>query len=178
MKDGKRLSLVYVQFPETRTGVAAATFIQSELRERGIDVAIKSISNAQLFLPKTGMLASGNFDMAYVPWQMGADPDDSFLFRCDGDGNVMRWCNAQVNQLERDAVSTIELANRKRIYSQIETIVARDVPIVFLFNPSYVYAYDKRLQGFAPNAFSPTWNAWQWSVIPSVASKARSRGTE
>ncbi|MBV8354444.1 MAG: hypothetical protein JO101_03930, partial [Candidatus Eremiobacteraeota bacterium] len=61
-KDGKPLALVYVQFPETRTGVATATFVQSELRDRGIDVTLKSVANAQLFLPKTGVLARGDFD--------------------------------------------------------------------------------------------------------------------
>ena len=164
VKNGKRLSLVYVQFPETRTGVAAATFIQAELRLRGIDVAIKSISNAQLFLPKTGILASGNYDLAYVPWQMGVDPDDSWLFRCDGAGNVMRWCDRRVDALERQAVSTVDMARRRKIYAQIERIVAQQVPILFLFDPSYLYAYDKRLDGFWPNAFSPTWNAWEWSL--------------
>ena len=163
-KNGRRMELTYVQFPETRTGVAAATFIQAELRVRGIDVTIKSISNAQLFLPRTGILATGNFDLAYVPWQMGADPDDSFLFRCDGVGNVMRWCNRRVDALERQAVSTVDMAARKRIYAQIERIVAREVPIVFLFDPSYIYAYDKRLSGFEPSAFSPTWDASQWQV--------------
>lgn len=163
-KNGKRLSLVYVQFPETRTGVAAATFIQAELRLRGVDATIKSISNAQLFLPKTGILASGNYDLAYVPWQMGADPDDSWLFRCDAAGNVMRWCDRRVDALEQQAVSTVDMATRKKIYASIERIVAQQVPVLFLFDPSYLYAYDKRLDGFWPNAFSPTWNAWDWRV--------------
>ena len=39
------------------TGVRVATTVQAALRERGIDVTIKSVSNAQLFLPKTGTLA-------------------------------------------------------------------------------------------------------------------------
>jgi peptide/nickel transport system substrate-binding protein len=164
VKDGKRLSLVYVQFPETRTGVAAATFIQAELHLRGIDVAIKSISNAQLFLPKTGILASGNYDLAYVPWQMGADPDDSWLYGCGGAGNVMRWCDRRVDALERQAVATVDMAARKKLYGKIERIVAEQVPILFLFNPSYLYAYDRRLEGFWPNAFSPTWNAGEWSL--------------
>ena len=71
------LQLLYVQFPETATGVRVATTVQAALRQRGIDVTVKSVSNAQLFLPRTGVLAAGLFDLAYVPWTMGADPDDS-----------------------------------------------------------------------------------------------------
>ena len=60
-KDGKPLALTYVQFPESETGVRVATFVQSELGARGLRVTIKSLSNAQLFLPKSqgGTLANG-----------------------------------------------------------------------------------------------------------------------
>ena len=157
----------YVQFPETATGRSAATFVQRELHDRGIDLAIKFISNAQLFLPAAdgGVLASGRFDLAYVPWFMGADPDDAFLYGCrDAAKNYMRYCDPRVERLEREAASQPDRAKRRAAYVAIDTIVARDVPIVYLFNPTYVYAYRTRLRGFAPNAFVPNANAYAWSV--------------
>jgi len=165
-KDGRLLALEYVQFPETATGVRAATMIQSELRERGVDVQIKSISNAQLFLPSVrgGTLASGAFDLAYVPWTMGADPDDSALLACRGAENYMRYCNAQVDRLEQRALSATNQGDRKRLYSQIAQQVARDVPVIYLFNARYIYAYRRALAGFHPNAFVPTWNASRWRI--------------
>lgn len=166
-KNGKPLALTYVQFPETTTGVRAAALVQRELFDRGIDVTIKSISNAQLFLPARdgGTLAKGAFDMAYVPWMMGADPDDRFLLACtDGIKNYMRYCDRDVDRLENVAAAEPDRAKRKLAYAQIDARVARDVPIVYLFNPNYIYAYAPRLQGFAPNAFVPTWNAYAWSL--------------
>jgi peptide/nickel transport system substrate-binding protein len=166
MKRGQPLALTYVQFPESQTGVRVATFAQSELNARGFNVTIKSLSNAQLFLPKAqgGTLATGAFDLAYVPWPMGADPDDSFLLTCSGASNVMRWCDPAVDALERRALTAPSQGERKRLYAQIERRVAAAVPIVYLFNPSYSYAYRPRLAGFSPNAFNPTWNAYQWRV--------------
>jgi peptide/nickel transport system substrate-binding protein len=166
MKDGQPLSLTYVQFPESGTGVRVATVVQSELAARGVRIAIKSLSNAQLFLPKSqgGTLASGGFDMAYVPWPMGADPDDSFLLACSGTANYMRWCDPQVDALERRAVVAPRRAERKRLYAQIERRVADAVPIVYLFNPSYSYAYRTALRGFSPNGFDPTWDAYRWTL--------------
>lgn len=166
-KQGARLALTYVQFPETTTGVRVATMVQEELRLRGVEVSVKSIASAQLFLPvqEGGTLASGNFDLAYVPWQMGADPDDSFLLSCRGAGkNYMRYCDAAVDRLEAAAVAEPDRAKRRAEYQQIDRIAANDVPLVYLFNPKYVYAYRTRLKGFAPNAFSPTWNAYAWSL--------------
>ncbi len=164
---GRPLAFTYVQFPETTTGVRAAAFIQRQLFERGIDVTIKSISNAQLFLPAAegGTLAAGRFDLAYVPWAMGADPDDRFLVGCTaGTKNYMRFCDPEVDRLEEQAASDPDRAKRKAAYAAIDRRVAREVPIVYLFNPDYIYAYSPRLQGFAPNAFVPTWNAYAWRL--------------
>ena len=167
-KNGKPLEFTYVQFPETTTGVRAATFIQNDLRLRGIDMQIKSISNAQLFLPSAqgGTLASGNYDMAYVPWTMGADPDDSALLSCHGASNYMRYCNPTVDALEEKALASGDRAQRKGFYSQIAHQVASDVPVIYLFEAQYIYAYRDSLHGFYPNAFLPTWNAAQWFVTP------------
>jgi peptide/nickel transport system substrate-binding protein len=165
VKNGKRLALTYVEFPESQTGVRVAAFIERALHDRGFAITLKSLTNAKLFLPKAagGTLASGDYDLAYVPWSMGADPDDSFLLTCTGSGNIMRWCDPTVDALERRALAAPSPAERKPLYAQIEARVAAAVPIVYLFNPSYVYAYRPALRGFDPNAFSPTWNAYGWS---------------
>jgi peptide/nickel transport system substrate-binding protein len=166
VKNGKRLALTYVQFPESQTGVRAAAFIERALHARGIELTLKSVTNAKLFLPKAegGALATGAFDLAYVPWPMGADPDDSFLLTCDAPANVMRWCDPQVDALERRALVAPSQADRTSLYSAIEHRVAAAVPIVYLFDPSYIYAYRTALRGFAPNAFNPTWNAADWRL--------------
>ncbi len=163
---GRSLAFTYVQFPETTTGVRVATVVQSELAARGIAITIKSISNAQLFLPAAqgGTLARGAFDLAYVPWPMGADPDDSFLLSCAGAANYMRWCDPTLDVLERAAIGTPDRVGRAWLYARIARRVAAAVPIIYLFNPAYVYAYRQRLHGFAPNAFLPTWNADAWTM--------------
>jgi peptide/nickel transport system substrate-binding protein len=163
-RDGNPLRLVYVAFPESATGVRVAATVQAALRLRGIEVIIKAVSNAQLFLPRTGALAIGAFDLAYVPWTMGADPDDSSVLRCGAASNYMRWCDARVEQLERSVLTTIDTRLRRRLYSKIARIVAEQVPILYLFNAEYIYAYRTRLRGFAPNPFLPTWNAYQWRL--------------
>jgi len=166
MRNGRPLALTYVQFPESQTGVRVAALVQGELAARGLAVTIKSISNVQLFLPKAqgGTLATGAFDLAYVPWPMGADPDDSSLLTCGGDANVMRWCDPALDALERRALVEQSRPLRAALYGRIERRVADAVPIVFLFNPSYSYAYRDALHNFWPNGFNPTWNAAAWSI--------------
>lgn len=161
-KDGKPLQLTYVAFPETASGVRIADEVQEELRRVGVGVTIKSIGNAQLFAPVTGTLASGNYDLAYVPWTMGIDPDDSNVLACGSPQNYMRFCDARVDALERRALSVVSQSVRTSLYHRIERIVAADVPILYLFNAEYIYAYRTRLRGFSPDAILPTWNAYAW----------------
>lgn len=164
-RNGMRaLHLTYVQFPESVTGVHVAEAVQAMLKQRGIDVAVESISNAQLFLPVTGILATGRFDLAYVPFTMGADPDDSDVLACGAPSNYMHWCDPQVDALEHSALGSVSQAGRKQLYAAIARRVAEQVPLLYLFNARYVYAYRERLRNFTPNAFLPTWNAWEWKT--------------
>jgi peptide/nickel transport system substrate-binding protein len=161
-KSGHALDVLYVQFPESNTGVRVATAVQASLRQRGISVEIKSISNAQLFMPRTGALGAGQFDLAYVPWTMGPDPDDSAILSCGGASNYMRWCDRTVTAMESAALIETDRAVRASIYRRVAAIVARDVPILFLFDADYTYAHVRSLRGFDPGPFVPTWNAWMW----------------
>jgi peptide/nickel transport system substrate-binding protein len=161
-KNGRPLRLTYVAFPESSTGMHVADVVQQELRARGIAVTIKPVRLPLLLLPREGVLARGAFDLAYLVWSGGIDPDDSALLSCNAPQNVMRWCNAQVDALERRAVTGVDPERRARTYAEIERIVAREVPLIVLFDAEYLYAYRASLCGFAPGALLPDWNAWQW----------------
>jgi peptide/nickel transport system substrate-binding protein len=163
-RGGVPLRLNYAQFPESVTGVHVAEAVQEMLRKRGVDVAVVNISNAQLFMPVSGILATGRFDLAYVPYTMGADPDDSDVLTCGGPSNYMHWCDARVDALETRALASTSQSERRALYGAIARRVAQQVPLLYLFNARYVYAYRDRLSGFAPNAFLPTWNAWAWKT--------------
>ena len=86
------------------------------------------------------------------------------MLSCTGAANVMHWCDAQVDALEARALVAPSQSERKRLYGQIEQRVASEVPVIYLFDPQYIYAHRTALRGFSPNAFNPTWNAENWSI--------------
>jgi peptide/nickel transport system substrate-binding protein len=177
-KNGRAFEALYVQFPESNTGVRVAAAVQAALRERGISVEVKSISNAQLFMPRTGALATGRFDLAYVPWTMGPDPDDSAVLACDGTSNYMRWCDPAVTALESAALVHTDRSVRRGLYRRIASIAAREVPILYLFDADYTYAYVRGLQRFDPGPFVPTWNAWMWRRAKGAGALVRTNTAE
>ena len=165
-KNGALLSLDFVTFPEGDTAVRTAEYVQAMLREAGISVEVKKISVAQFYLPRTegGLLLSGTFDMAYIAWRTGADPDDSNIVTCGGVSNYSGYCSRQVDALERQALSATSQSVRTALYSRIQHILAHDVPYNYLYAPKYGFAAQPGMRGLRPSPFSPTWNAWEWSV--------------
>ena len=79
-------------------------------------------------------------------------------------GEYLVEIRERVQALEQRAVSDPSDAVRRLAYRKVDTVVASDVPIIYLYNPTYIYAYRPRLHGFAPNAFGPTWNAYAWRL--------------
>lgn len=165
-KNGALLSLEFATFPEGDTAVRTAEYVQAMLRDRGISVEVKKISLSQFYLPKTegGLLLSGTFDMAYIAWRTGADPDDSNIVTCAGVSNYAGYCSTRVDGLERQALVATTQAARKMLYARIQHSLAQDVPYDFLYAPEYGFAAQPALQGLRPSPFSPTWNAWQWTI--------------
>lgn len=164
-KNGVLLSMVFATFPEGDTAVRTAIFVQEMLRERGIAVSVKKVTVAQFYLPKSegGLLMSGGFDLAYLAWRTGEDPDDSDLVTCRGNANFSGYCKPGVDALESRALTSTDRSERKGLYTQVQRQMAADVPYLFLYAPTYGFAVSDRMHGLMPTPYSPTWNAYSWS---------------
>jgi ABC-type transport system substrate-binding protein len=65
---------------------------------------------------------------------------------------------------QRAGLSSFDRAVRKRAYARSQELLARDVPIVFVFWPKDTNAFAPRLHGFAPSPVTPSWNAQDWEL--------------
>ena len=162
---GKTLEISLAVFPEGDTAVRTAVYVQQMLAARGIVANVKRVTLAHFYLPKSagGLLMSGNYDLAYFAWRSGEDPDDSDVVTCAGTSNFAGYCNADVDALEMRALAGTDQARRAALYSRVQRIIARDVPYLYLYAPTYGYAASERFTGFAPTPFSPMARAWEWS---------------
>ena len=168
-KDGRRLSLEFAYAQNVITSRLIVVGIQAYLRAVGIDVSVKGYSSQQMFAGygAGGIFQNGNFDLAWYTMTLGVDPDSSGRFTCGAfpphGQNYSRYCNPAMDAAQKAGLSTSNEAARKVAYARSQTLLARDVPIVFVYWPKNVDAYDARLHGFAPNPVTPTWNAQEWT---------------
>ncbi len=165
-----RLSFVLVYNLSNVTRQQLAVQIQAYLKAVGIDVQIKTYPSSLAFAPygMGGIYQTGKFDLDVSGWIAGIDPDNHSQYTCaavpPGGNNYDRFCNAKVDALEAQAISTYPRDQRKKLYAQIETLLAQNVPEAWIWNPRQVHAISPNFKNFKPNPVSEPWNAWQWEI--------------
>lgn len=92
------------------------------------------------------------FEAVLYGWSgLGNDPDPYELWhssQATGDGsNFAGFANPKVDELLEDARHALSQADRKQAYQQFQDIFAEQVPALLLYQSSYTYAVNSRVQG-------------------------------
>ena len=167
-ESGERLNLTLVTNTSNSRRSAMATLIQEDLRRLGLEVTFVGLEFGALVerLTKT-------FDYDLLLLEIvGGDPDPSTaleLWRVDGGSHFFRlgadepafhW-EEELDRLIRRQAQEINPVERRRTVHQIQEIIARETPMVFLVAPNVLVGSSARLGNFAPSILEhPTlWNS-------------------
>jgi peptide/nickel transport system substrate-binding protein len=168
-KNGKRLSFLLVYGQGSQLARAVTAQIQQMYRPLGVDIQLKGYDYATLYAAAQsgGILNGGKFDLTLYSWISGSDPDDSSQWTCAAvpptANNISRYCSAEMDAAQREALSTFDRDARKKAYAKIEALLLRDAPGAFIYYQGLRYAHVTGLRNFAPNGISEGWNAQEWS---------------
>jgi len=169
-KGGEPLSLLLVTENSNTTYKQLALLLQAQLRRIGIQAQIKLFPGAQLYAPagEGGILQNGHFDLIVDGWYSGIDPDDSAQFMCQnvppGGYNYTRYCSPEMDAAETMALTHYDQATRKAAYAKTQTLLARDVPEIFINWLRQMHPINVDFKGLDPSPVIENWNAWQWSI--------------
>jgi len=140
--DGNRATLV---FPHPNTFDKYGEIIREQLGEVGITVEDVSLDfNAatdRIFLER-------DFDLSIVSYCNGTDPEigvrrvyDSRNIKPIPFSNAAAYRNPEIDQLFDQAATTLDLAERAAAYAEIQVILTRDAPYVWLIETEGVRAF-------------------------------------
>ena len=171
VKGGRRLSLVVTPTTGSATGNATAVLLQRWWRDVGVEVSVKGYPAALMFASygAGGIMQRGKFDVGFLSWYAGVDPDNSTQFMCDqqppGGQNIYRFCDAEFDATERAALATYDPAARKRDYQRIEQILVDRRPFLTMYFVRRVIPHNADLRGFPPaHAVTALWNPWEIDI--------------
>jgi ABC-type transport system substrate-binding protein len=165
-----RLGLAFNQ--QNASDRAMAVLLQSEFANVGIDLGVKGYPQSLLYatVDQGGIIETGKFDLAieHNLYHSG-EPDNSIYYSCsaiDPNGfNDARYCNAEVDRLERFTLGTYDRQQRKAAYAKIESLIDRDVPYIFITWQNQIVASNGRFRGWQPQNFDLSIaNAQDWSM--------------
>jgi peptide/nickel transport system substrate-binding protein len=139
---------VNLMVPANSDEQQVAQVIQAMAKEAGFDVKI----NAVEFATSIDRAAKGDFEAYQLGWSGRVDPDGNLysFVACKAPLNDGRYCNPELDKLLDETRSTIDPAERMKIYDKVTAIMQRDLPIIYLYNRKWIYGFTTRLAGFTP----------------------------
>jgi peptide/nickel transport system substrate-binding protein len=142
--------IVYKLSGSSVSGRQYAGVIQNYLKEVGIPVDIQTSEQNTLLVE----LRRGNFQIAYTQW-VGGNQDPIFykdLFATSEiptetrlSRNRSRYSNKELDALLEEAVNTFDRQKDRELYTKIQDIVSRDVPVFPLWYQSNVIIAKKNV---------------------------------
>lgn len=142
------------------TFVQGASVIAAQLAEVGIQVEIRTVDFASIWT----YVANGEFDMYAVQYTITPiDPYLDIAWLISGD-NYLGYHNDEVDALLAQVGSAKDVAAISAIYSQINKIVQRDVPLFNAYAIGPLGAVSNRLVNAVPHVYGSFNHVEQWDI--------------
>jgi peptide/nickel transport system substrate-binding protein len=167
-KDGAPLS-----FPgTTRSGHAewemVLQVLQAQLKAVGIEMEVRNYEPTLL----GELWFSGKLPFFLSAWTLPADPEITLFFASDRTPprgrNIHYYENEELTRLLYASDQTVDRARRRELLREAQEIVAREAPVIPLYNRTFVAAYPSNLRNVKPNPTNAGlfWNVHEWEVAP------------
>jgi len=159
----ERLTLRFMTNPGLVSRQRTLEIAQQQLREVGVDVQTVFIPSGSLLGPG-GILERGEFDVMLFSWVY--EPDDTAdvknIFGCGATFNYTGYCQRLVSAELDQADRILDERQRARVLARADRQLARDVPMIPLYQFVFATARSTAVRGYALNTIDVLWNAENW----------------
>ena len=140
--------------------------VQAQLKDAGIGMEIQNYEPTLL----GELWFSGKIPFFLSSWTLPADPEITRFFASDRTPprgrNIYYYENEELTELLYASDQALDRDKRKELLFRAQEIVAREVPVIPLYNRTIVSAYPDVLQSVKPNPTNAGlfWNVHEWTV--------------
>jgi peptide/nickel transport system substrate-binding protein len=120
--------------------------IQAMAAEAGIEISLKATEFATMLSEQS----AGNYDATQVGWSGRTDPDGNIhsFMTCAGGLNDSKFCSEEIDALLNKARISTDVAERKASYDAANAILREELPIVYLYHQTWLWAMSNKVKGF------------------------------
>jgi len=156
-RNGKRFSFSVVINNFDSSLVQALTVAQQNLKDVGVEMKLDVVEPG-IFDSRR---SKGDFDAFSRVWNPVYDPDEASLNDTSG---AHGYSNAQIDDLDKQALATTDQATRKKIYAQEQVILANDPARLWLYTQNELHFMSDKIQGVQLHPVNVFWNLKDWSI--------------
>lgn len=174
-RDGKRFEIDLWGVEGDDQARTMLEMIAAAWNALGVSTLVQTAPAEELWGP-LGYQFSDRMTGCLYTWTNANDPDDLFYWHSSqipaspgaSGGNLPAFFypyafQEQIDQLTVDAALTLDFGERQQLYGEIQALLAREVPVIFLYWEQAFPAARTNVGGFWPSAWTPLlWNAADW----------------
>jgi len=130
----------------------AAVILQWQYKKIGVKVNIRVMEWSAMLRILNANKDPKDFDAVIIGWSLGIDPDQYSIWHSSqypSGLNFVKYKNPKIDRLLEKGRTTMDRESRKKIYSQLQKIIAEDQPYLFLWYPKAVVAVSERVGGLS-----------------------------
>jgi peptide/nickel transport system substrate-binding protein len=122
--------------------------IQSMAAEAGFDVKL----NTMEFASSLDAADRGDFETYMIAWSGRIDADGNLwnFLHSGGPLNYPGYNSPEMDSLLDQARAVTDLPARQALYAKVAALSAKDLPIIYLYNPQNIVGMSAKLSGFSP----------------------------
>ena len=158
-KDGRPFRFELTIVSGSAQGLAIAQLFQQALQQVGVQADVVPLDGTTAIQ----RILAGNYDAAYLSWDLDPDPDPFPLFHSSQfpprGQNFVYYSNPRADALIDQGRREIDMSKRQTIYRQLHAILADDQPYTWVMQPSVKWVVNRRVNGVKE---SKGWGLFLW----------------
>lgn len=151
-KNGRKLEFTILVNQGNKEREKAAVILQWQYRKIGVKVNVRVMEWSSLLRILNAKNSEKDFDAIIIGWSLGIDPDSYSIWHSSQYPlglNFISYSNKNVDRLLEEGRTTVDRAERKKIYGSIQKIIAEEQPYIFLWYPRSIVAVSDRVGGLS-----------------------------
>lgn len=150
-KGGKPYKISMLIMTGSATARQLAQMVQQELKKVGVDLEIELMDGATAIQ----RILAGNFQAAYLSWDLDPDPDVFNLFHSTQTyprgQNFVFYSNPVADRLMEEGRREMDASKRRDIYWKLHEVLADDQPYTWVVQVSAKWGVNKRVHNAIPS---------------------------
>lgn len=142
-KDGEVFKVNFSATADNPVVDALLPIMTQNYKELGIEIVAETLDfNAIMDKSNTG-----EYEMYFAAWGLTPDPDNT-VYITNGSQNDYGYSNPKVDELMAKGKKTLDVEERKAIYTEMYQELNKDVPVILMYQRKNMVAVNGRLDGF------------------------------